>query len=156
MSRFKLQLQVTEVFNWLTETMDLPNVHLPSFFLILTGWVYLKHDMLFKCNYCNRKWSLEPYIARHPLTANETNQEQSTVNPITQHQRWCAWRSSGAECGWESRLTQLLQLKESQVHGKRSRLSTEAYVSCLHPMSESSYFKTYFHHQNSFNLFRRL
>lgn len=124
-----LLLQVTEVFNWLTDTIELPNIHLSGFFLVLTGWLYMKQEMLLKCDYCNRRWSLEPYILHHQLsTSDNKNQAQAVVDPVGQHQRWCAWRSSITESGWESRLSQLLQLKECRCQGKRSRLSTETSV----------------------------
>lgn len=99
----------------------MPELHLSSFMLVLTGWQYLKDDMLLKCDYCNRKWSLEPY-----LQVTKEKSERLTVNPVTQHQRWCAWRADTR--GWESRLLQLINLKESRNREKKSRLSTDTYV----------------------------
>lgn len=114
-------IKVVEIFDWLSKMADLPDVHLSSFTLVLTGWQFLKNDMLLKCNYCNRKWSLEPY-----LTPSNDKHDQLIVNPVTQHQRWCAWRADIH--GWESRLLQLQNWKESRNREKRSRLSSDTYV----------------------------
>lgn len=94
--------------------------HLSSFVLSLTGWEYLKEDTCVKCDYCNRKWSLEPHLT--------TNEAPSTVNPISQHQRWCAWRADKG--GWESRAQQLKELRESRnCRSSRSSVQSVTQVS---------------------------
>ena len=108
---------------------SLHGASLSSFTLVLTGWEFLKDDMLLKCDYCNRKWSLEPYLVGQIATP-KSESERLSADPVTQHQRWCAWRADAR--GWESRLLQLQQLKESRRREKRSRLSSDTYVCCLY------------------------
>jgi hypothetical protein len=117
--------KVKEIFDWFLGITTLPEVHLSSFTFVLTGWKFLKDDMLLKCNYCNRKWSIEPYLSQKN-SSEKNNSVRSAVDPIAQHQRWCAWRAPTR--GWESRLLQLQQLKESRCREKRSRLSSDTCV----------------------------
>lgn len=117
--------QVKEIFDWLLETVTLPDVHLSSFILVLTGWQFLKDDMLLKCDYCNRKWSIEPYLVQKN-TIDSGDSVRKTVDAVEQHQRWCAWRADLR--GWKSRLLQLQELKESRNHEKRSRHNITACV----------------------------
>ncbi len=117
--------QIKEIFDWFLETTTLPDVHLSSFTFVLTGWKFLQDDMLLNCDYCNRKWSIEPYLSqKHSTEKNDS--VRTTVDPVAQHQRWCAWRAPTRV--WKSRLLQLQQLKESRCREKRNRLSSDSCV----------------------------
>jgi len=120
--------QIKEIFDWFIETTTFPDVHLSSFTFVLTGWNFLEDDMLLNCDYCNRKWSIEPYLSQKNST-EKNDSVRTTVDPVSQHQRWCAWRAPTR--GWTSRLLQLQQLKESRCREKRSRLSSDACVCVL-------------------------
>ena len=120
--------QVEDVFDWLVEESKLVSAYKSSFILLLTGWTYLKENHLAKCYYCNRKWSLEQFVSKN--LGDEVNksdgEECSSINPISQHQSWCAWRHSSL--GWQVQLEQLQQMRNSQDNPKRSRLDSTNYV----------------------------
>ncbi|XP_045029900.1 NIPA-like protein [Daphnia magna] len=113
--------EVKEIFDWFVETVTVPDVNLSSFILVLTGWQFLKDDMLLQCDYCNRKWSIEPYLIQRNAV-EKIDCVKPTVDPVGQHQMWCAWRAE--ERGWKCRLLQLQQLKESRSREKRSRFNS--------------------------------
>lgn len=128
--------QIKEVYDWFLEIANIPDVHLSSFTLALTGWEFIKEDMLLKCDYCSRKWSLEPYLTQQ-IGSDKSESERPPADPVTQHQRWCAWRADMH--GWESRLLQLQQLKESRSREKRSRLTSNTYVRHLYLVGHSKF-----------------
>jgi len=121
--------EVEDVFDWLVEESKLVSAYKSSFILLLTGWTYLKENHLAKCYYCNRKWSLEQFVSKN--LGDEVNksdgEECSSINPISQHQSWCAWRHSSL--GWQVQLEQLQQMRNSQDNPKRSRLDSTNYAS---------------------------
>lgn len=120
--------KVKEIFDWFVETVTVPDVNLSSFILVLTGWQFLKDDMLLQCDYCNRKWSIEPYLIQRNAV-EKIDCVKPTVDPVGQHQMWCAWRAE--ERGWKCRLLQLQQLKESRSREKRSRFNSSVCVRLL-------------------------
>lgn len=95
----------------------------------LTGWEYVSEEKSVQCDYCNRKWLLEPYIL--PSETSSDLAPLETVDPTTQHQRWCAWRA--ADEGWKARLRQLQELKDSRdCRMKRARLYSATSVRIIY------------------------
>jgi len=127
--KFPRLAEVVEVFDWLVEESKLDSAYKSSFILVITGWTYLKENHLAKCYYCNRKWSLEQFVSKN--SGDEGNksdgEECPSVNPISQHQSWCAWRRS--ILGWQVQLEQLQQMRHSQDNPKKSRLHSSDYAS---------------------------
>ena len=108
------------------DTANQSEVTLSSFYLVLTGWTYVEEETSVQCSYCNRKWSLEAHL-------NSSNPEDAInstpVNAVAQHQRWCAWRREAG--GWQSRLRQLQQVRDSQNQQRLSRLQSPEYVTII-------------------------
>ena len=93
----------------------------------MTGWIYNKEDESAQCNYCNRKWSLEKLLLNEKSSQNADNKTEGfSKDPISQHQRWCAWRREFV--GWESQLEQLKLMRNFQSNPKRTRLDSSDYV----------------------------
>lgn len=77
------------------------------------GWQCSQEEMAY-CEYCGRKWS--PYLV----------DERSNVEPIQQHQLWCAWRDDNT--GWRTYLQQLRDFRDRERKGGENRLSAPLYV----------------------------
>jgi len=120
--------EVEEVFKVLVEKSKLSLSDKTGLILTLTGWTFDKESQLVKCSYCNRKWSLEKYVSKDSTDGlKKTNEEESSINPICQHQNWCAWRHSSN--GWQVQLQQLQQMQDFYNSPKKSRLSSSDYAS---------------------------
>ena len=113
-----LLLQITEVFEWLREKLEFSeSVTVNIFTLVLSGWQFVEDSV--KCDYCQRKWSLE---------ISDT-EEDSGTDPVAQHQKWCAWKK--LDHGWESYLDQLLKEKMSEQEGRKRRRTSDHVSVCV-------------------------
>ena len=115
------------MFEWIknTNTSSQLTAKLSIFYLVLTGWEFAEVECSVQCSYCNRKWSLDGHLINKSIEAAVSN-DASPVNAVTQHQRWCAWRRPVG--GWESRLSQLQQIKDLQNQQSQMRLQSPEYV----------------------------
>lgn len=120
--------EVEEVFDWLVEKSKFTTADKTSYIFALTGWTYVKENQLARCDYCNRKWLLEKFTRGDEIDGEEC----SFVDPLSQHQCWCAWRN--LEKGWHVQLEQLQLMRNSFNSPKKTRLDTSSYASLIDGM----------------------
>lgn len=127
--KFPKLKEVEEVFDWMVENSKLVLDHKIGFIFSLTGWTCVKENQLGKCNYCNRRWLLEEFVS--DISAVEAENvdkvECSSIDPIIQHQCWCAWRHP--DMGWQVQLKKLQQIRDAHESPKRTLLHTSDYAS---------------------------
>lgn len=112
------------VFEWFKHTSSSQlTAKLSSFYLVLTGWELVDEECSVQCSYCNRKWCLDGHLINKSIDTAGSS-DATPVNAVDQHQRWCAWRRPVG--GWESRLSQLQQMRDSQNQQSQMRLRLQS------------------------------
>ena len=89
----------------------------------MTGWELVDEECSVQCSYCNRKWCLDGHLINKSIDTAGSS-DATPVNAVDQHQRWCAWRRPVG--GWESRLSQLQQMRDSQNQQSQMRLRLQS------------------------------